>query len=73
MKKYILAAVVIGSFVAPAFAQPATGPWFVGLDSATGKCSVVSGKMPEGMKMMGEYKTEDEAKTAMASMKECKA
>ena len=73
MKKYVLAAVLIGSFVAPAFAQPDTGPWFVGLDNATGKCSVVSGTMPEGMKMMGQYKTKDEADKAMAGMKECKA
>jgi hypothetical protein len=73
MRKYIVAAVLIGSFVAPAFAQPATGPWFVGLDTATGKCSVVSGTMPANMKMMGEFKTKEEADKAMAGMKECKA
>jgi len=71
MGKYLLAAVLIGSFVAPAFAQ--AGPWFVGLDSATGKCSVVSGTMPANMKSMGEFKTKDEADKAMAGMKECKA
>ena len=71
MKKYLVAAVLIGSFVAPAFGQ--AGPWYVGLDTASGKCSVVSGKMPEGMTMMGEFKTKDEADKAMAGMKECKA
>ena len=73
MRKYIVAAVLIGAFVAPAFAQmPGAGPYFVGLDTATHKCSVVN-KMAAGMKMMGKYKTQAAAEKAMAGMKECKA
>ena len=73
MRKYIVAAVLIGAFIAPAFAQmPGAGPYYVGLDTATHKCSVVN-KMSAGMKMMGKYKTQAEAEKAMAGMKECKA
>ena len=73
MRKYIVAAVLLGAFVAPAFAQmPGAGPYFVGLDTATKKCSVVN-KMAPGMKMMGKYKTQAAADKAMAGMKECKA
>jgi hypothetical protein len=72
MRKYLVAAVLIGTFVAPAFAQmPGAGPYFVGFDTATKKCSVVT-KMAAGMKMMGKYKTQAEAAKAMAGMKECK-
>jgi hypothetical protein len=70
MKKYVVAAVLIGAFVTPALALTA-GPWYVGLDSTTHTCSVVQ-KMKKGMKMMGKYKTKAAAETAMASMKECK-
>jgi hypothetical protein len=73
MRKYIVAAILIGAFVAPAFAQmPGAGPYYVGLDTASKKCSVVT-KMTTGMKMMGKYKTQAEAEKAMAGMKECKA
>ena len=72
MRKYIVAAVLIGAFIAPAFAQmPGAGPYFVGLDPATKKCSVVT-KMAAGMKRMGKYKTQAAAEKAMAGMKECK-
>jgi hypothetical protein len=72
MRKYIVAAVLIGAFVTPAFAQmPGAGPYYVGLDTATHTCSVVA-KMATGMKMMGKYKTQAEAEKAMAGMKECK-
>ena len=73
MRKYIIAVAMIGAFVAPAFAQmPGAGPYYVGLDTATHKCSVVT-KMAAGMKMMGKYKTQAAAEKAMAGMKECKA
>jgi hypothetical protein len=73
MRKYIVAVAMIGAFVAPAFAQmPGAGPYYVGLDTATHKCSVVT-KMAAGMKMMGKYKTQAAAEKAMAGMKECKA
>jgi hypothetical protein len=47
------------------------GPYFVGLNTTTHTCSVVT-KMEAGMKMMGKYKTKSAAEKAMAGMKECK-
>ena len=70
MKKYLIAAALIGAFVTPALSQ--AGEWYVGLDTATKKCSVVS-SMPSGIEMMGKYKSKAEAETAMHGMKECKA
>ncbi|MGC2410731.1 MAG: hypothetical protein WA441_12235 [Methyloceanibacter sp.] len=70
MRKYIVAAALVGAFVAPALALEA-GPYFVGLDNATKKCSVVT-SLPAGMKMMGKYKTKARAEKAMAAMKACK-
>jgi len=71
MKKYALAAVLIGAFAMPALALEA-GPYFVGLNTTTHTCSVVT-KMEAGMKMMGKYKTKEAAEKAMAGMKECHA
>ena len=45
--------------------------YFVGLDTTTHTCSVMT-EMKAGMKMMGKYKSKDEAEKAMASMAECK-
>jgi hypothetical protein len=70
MRKYAVAAVLIGVFVTPAFALVA-GPYFVGLNTTTHTCSVVR-HMSAGMKMMGKFKTRAAAETAMAGMKECK-
>ena len=70
MRKYAVAAVLIGVFVTPALALVA-GPYFVGLNTTTHTCSVVT-KMEAGMKMMGKYKTTAAAEKAMAGMKECK-
>ena len=69
MSKYIVTALVI-TFATPALALEA-GPYFVGLNTTTHTCSVVT-KMEAGMKMMGKYKTQAEAETAMHNMKECK-
>jgi hypothetical protein len=72
MRKYIVAAVLIGAFIAPAFAaMPGAGPYYVGLDTATHKCSVVTTMSP-GMKKMGKYNTQARAGRAMHHMKECK-
>jgi hypothetical protein len=49
-----------------------SGVYYVGLDTTTHTCSVMT-EMKAGMKMMGEYKSKEEAEKAMASMKECKA
>jgi hypothetical protein len=70
MRNYVAAALLIAS-ITPALAQGVAGPWYVGLDTASDKCSVVS-SMTAGMKMMGKYNTKEEAETAMAGMKECK-
>lgn len=71
MRKYAFAAVVIGAFATPAFALE-SGPYFVGLNTTTHTCSVVT-KMESGMKMMGKYKTKAAAEKAMSGMAECKA
>jgi len=71
MRKYLLAAVLIGAFATPVLAvETGGGKYFVGLDTSTKKCSVVT-EMAEGMKMMGEYDTKEAAEAAMAEMKEC--
>jgi len=71
MKKYATAAVLISSFVTPALALT-SGTYYVGLDTTTHKCSVVT-EMKAGMKMMGKYDSKEAAEKAMSSMKECKA
>jgi hypothetical protein len=70
MRKDIVAAVLIGVFVTPALALEAS-EYYVGLDTTTHTCSVVT-KMTAGMKMMGKYKSKEAAEKAMAGMKECK-
>jgi hypothetical protein len=54
---------------APALALKA-GPYFVGLNTVTHTCSVVT-HMSAGMKMMGRYHSKAAAEKAMAGMKEC--
>ena len=71
MKKYLIAAALIAAFIYTSTIAGVGGEWYVGLDTATNKCSVVS-SMPSGMKMMGKYKSKEEAETAMHGMKECK-
>ena len=73
MRKYLFAAVLIGAFATPTLAQVETGggKYFVGLDTTTKKCSVVT-EMASGMKMMGEYDSKEAAEKAMADMAECK-
>jgi hypothetical protein len=71
MRKYLLAAVLIGAFATPVLAvETGGGKYFVGLDTTSHKCSVVT-EMAEGMKMMGEYDSKEAAEKAMAEMKEC--
>jgi len=41
------------------------------MDTTTHTCSVMT-EMKAGMKMMGKYKSKEEAEKAMAGMKECK-
>jgi hypothetical protein len=73
MRKYIVAAALIGAFATPAFAvDSGGGHYFVGLDTTSHTCSVVT-EMAPGMKMMGEYDSQEAAQKAMADMKECHA
>jgi hypothetical protein len=67
MKKYLVAAVLIVAFAAPAFAEEI----YVAFDPASHKCTMMHSQPASPMKSMGKFKTEAEAKTAMASMKEC--
>jgi hypothetical protein len=69
MSKYAVVGVLIATFATPALAL-VSGPYFVGLDTTTQTCSVVT-KMEPGMKMMGKYKSQAAAEKAMARMKEC--
>jgi hypothetical protein len=71
MKRYLIASALVCAFSVPALALE-EGPYFVGLNTTTHTCSVVT-KMESGMKMMGKYKTKAAAEKAMAGMKECKA
>jgi hypothetical protein len=68
MKKYLVAAVLIAAFAAPAFAEQ----FFVAFDPASHKCSMMHSQPAAPMKSMGTFKTEAEATKAMAGMKECK-
>jgi hypothetical protein len=71
MKKYIVAAVLIGAFATPALALTSS-VYYVGLDMTTHTCSVVT-EMKPGMKMMGKYKSQKAAEKAMAGMRKCHA
>ena len=70
MRKPVLAAVLLATFLMPAYALE-SGVYYVGLDTTTHTCSVMT-EMKAGMKMMGKYKSKEEAEKAMAGMKECK-
>ena len=58
------------------FPPPWTGveqiPSSYKMDTTTHTCSVMT-EMKAGMKMMGKYKSKEEAEKAMAGMKECHA
>ena len=70
MKKYILAAALIGAFAVPAYA----GSFYVMFDKGTKKCSIATTPPTETEKfsMMGIYGSEANAKMAMAGMMQCK-
>ena len=70
MKEYLIAAVLIVGFTAPALADEI----FVMLELDTKKC-VTMKAMPENMKkykMLGKYPTLGEAEATMHTMTECK-
>ena len=57
------------AFAAPAFAEEI----YVAFDPASHKCTMMHTQPAAPMKSMGSFKTEAEAKAAMANMKECTA
>lgn len=72
MKRYLIAAALIGALATPVLAG-AEG-FYVVFDNTTQKCAMMTTK-PTDMgryKMMGTYKTEADAHAAMTGMKECK-
>ena len=66
MKKYVIAATLVFAFVTPALAEQ----FYVVFDPASKKCEAMH-NLPTGMKSMGTYGSMEEAKKAMATMKEC--
>jgi hypothetical protein len=66
VKKYVIAGVLIAAFVTPALAEEI----YVVFDPASHKCEAMH-NIPEGKKSMGKFGSMEEAKKAMASMKEC--
>ena len=66
MKKYVIAGVLIAAFVTPALAEEI----YVVFDPASHKCEAMH-NIPEGKNSMGKFGSMEEAKKAMASMKEC--
>jgi len=70
MKKYLIAAVLIASFSAPALAL---GTFYIMFDTTTKHCFMMT-SLPHGKshyKMMGKYSSKDAAHAAMAGMKQC--
>ena len=67
MKRYIIAGVLVFAFVSPALAEQ----FYVAFDPASHKCTMMHSQPTAPMKSMGSFKSEAEAKAAMAKMKEC--
>lgn len=71
MKKTLIVATALAAIATPALAM---GPFYVMFDNTAKKC-VMSRKAPsdsDKFAMMGEYKTEADAKMAMKGMTKCK-
>jgi predicted house-cleaning NTP pyrophosphatase (Maf/HAM1 superfamily) len=64
IKKYLVATVLITSFAASAFAEEI----YVAFDPASHKCIMMHSQPAAPMKSMGSFKSEAEAKAAMAKM-----
>ena len=62
MRKYLVAAVLIGAFSAPAFAEEI----YVAFVPASQLCKMMHSQPASGMMVMGTFKSEAEAKAAMA-------
>ncbi len=66
MRKYLIAASLVATFVTPALAEQ----FYVVFDPASHKCEAMH-SIPDGKKSMGTYGSMEEATKAMAGMKEC--
>ncbi|GFO83053.1 hypothetical protein [Methyloceanibacter sp.] len=71
MKKTLIVAATIAAVATPALAM---GPFYIVFDKAAGKCTMTQTAPTDTAKfaMMGEYKTEADAKMAMHGMTKCK-
>jgi hypothetical protein len=71
MKKYLLAAMLIGAF---AVSASAGGTFYVMFNKETKQCSIATSPPTETEKfaMMGQYGSEADAKMAMHGMTRCK-
>ena len=67
MKRYLFATALIVAFATPALAEQ----FYVAFDPASHKCTMMHTQPASPMKSIGKFKTEAEAKTAMAGMKDC--
>ena len=67
MRKYLIAAALTAAIVTPALAEEI----YVVFDPASHKCEAMH-NIPEGKKSMGKFGSMEEAKKAMAGMKDCK-
>jgi hypothetical protein len=72
MKRYVIAAAMLAAFTTPVLAGGVGANYYVVLMLGGTGCQVMSSE-PDATKhkMMGKYKSEAEAKAAMATMKEC--
>ncbi|MGH6734528.1 MAG: hypothetical protein ACRECX_00395 [Methyloceanibacter sp.] len=70
MKKYLIAAALVGAFAIPALAQQ---DYYVALRVGGGGCEIMTTEPTDTKtyKMMGKYSSEAEAKKAMGAMAEC--
>jgi hypothetical protein len=72
MKRYIIAAAVLAAFATPVLAGGVGANYYVVLMLGGTGCQVTTAE-PDAQKhkMMGKYKSEADAKAAMATIKEC--
>ena len=67
MRKYLIAAVLVTVFAAPAFAVER---FYLAYDGK--RCEVFSHKPPAGMKVLGTYNSQHDARKAMDKKDRCK-
>jgi hypothetical protein len=70
MHKYLIAAVLLGSFAGPVLAAET---FYIVLDATMQGCTIETAEPTDktNYKVLGTYKSQAEAEKAIASMKEC--